>query len=221
MFPRSIIVLKNKYEDILPDNISYLIANYTGDCPICLQYFCKPVTSYCEHIYCEECIYESLEFSKECPVCRKEISRLFNVDLHIRETNLEYICFKLLSNIDMMIKNVSEYSKYPYEKIYYCQDVHKVSKDEKKSFCSTLFVPKKAETKKYFYQSVDGQPYYLDNNLISSIIRKEGIKNLPKYIFGKVLEIKEVVFKKDKSKSLGHLRDGSIIYITKISIKED
>ncbi|KAF9758296.1 LON peptidase N-terminal domain and RING finger protein 3 [Nosema granulosis] len=219
MFPRSIVVLKDKDGGMLPKNISHIICKYTGDCPICLQYFYQPVISFCEHVYCKECIYESLEFSVECPICKKEISQLFKVDLHIKEEISEYICLKLLCDADMNIKNVSEYINYPYQKIYYSQDIQKKCKTVKKRFSSNLYVPNK-DRKNYFYQSADGQPYFLDNQILSSIIRREGIKGLPRYVYGKIEEIKEVVFAKERFKTLSHLDSGSIIYIIKIYTNE-
>ncbi|EOB13572.1 RING finger protein [Nosema bombycis CQ1] len=212
MFPKSVIVLKKKEIGVLPDNIHHLKIKYSGDCPICLQFHTNPVTSYCEHVYCRDCIYESLDFTLECPICKKEISRLFDVHLNLKEDVGEFLCFKLLSDLEMTLRPESEYLKYPYQKIYFLEE--ESNKPQKKSFKSSLYEIKSTPT--YFYQSVDGQPYFLDNEILSRIIRREGIKNLPRLLYGKIESVKESLV--GKKKNLKHLHEETVIYIVKIII---
>lgn len=44
------------------------------NCAICLENFDKGMLLPCQHIYHQECIYEWLKASKNCPVCREEIT---------------------------------------------------------------------------------------------------------------------------------------------------
>lgn len=74
---------------------------YVGDmlseeliCDICLNPFVKPMTTPCNHIFCEGCIIQSLEQVEEnCPVCRKEIS------MDKLEPNKELILHNFLSKL--------------------------------------------------------------------------------------------------------------------------
>ncbi|XP_050348911.1 uncharacterized protein LOC126772524 [Nymphalis io] len=46
-----------------------------GDCPICMEELGKaPVSSTkCGHIFCSNCLEQSLKFEKRCPTCRKSL----------------------------------------------------------------------------------------------------------------------------------------------------
>lgn len=46
-------------------------------CPICLEYLTskrKPTSTRCGHVYCEECIQQTLTMSKKCPKCQAGIT---------------------------------------------------------------------------------------------------------------------------------------------------
>ncbi|CAL9144549.1 unnamed protein product [Musa hybrid cultivar] len=50
--------------------------NEAGDlCAICLDRMRAPVVLHCEHVFCEDCIYQWFERERTCPICRAQIRR--------------------------------------------------------------------------------------------------------------------------------------------------
>ncbi|KQK01087.1 E3 ubiquitin-protein ligase RNF4 isoform X2 [Brachypodium distachyon] len=43
----------------------------TYTCPVCWGELVEPSSTICGHIFCTDCIKQSLEFQKKCPTCRK------------------------------------------------------------------------------------------------------------------------------------------------------
>jgi len=48
------------------------------ECALCYRLFYKPVTTACGHTYCKECINTSLNYSPNCPICRRKIPTKHN-----------------------------------------------------------------------------------------------------------------------------------------------
>ena len=46
------------------------------ECRICMCPFKEPHTTPCGHVFCKQCIYTSFRVKKECPMCRKKITRI-------------------------------------------------------------------------------------------------------------------------------------------------
>jgi len=44
------------------------------ECALCYRLFYRPVTTVCGHTYCKECILTSLNYSTNCPICRRKLS---------------------------------------------------------------------------------------------------------------------------------------------------
>nr|XP_026493774.1 E3 ubiquitin-protein ligase RNF4-like [Vanessa tameamea] len=44
-----------------------------GDCPICMEELgkCPMSSTNCGHVFCSNCLEQSLKFEKRCPTCRK------------------------------------------------------------------------------------------------------------------------------------------------------
>ncbi|EAL61280.1 hypothetical protein DDB_G0292312 [Dictyostelium discoideum AX4] len=47
--------------------------SYDYNCWVCFELFTEPVTLYCSHSFCKECIEKSYHIEQLCPFCRKEI----------------------------------------------------------------------------------------------------------------------------------------------------
>ena len=61
-------------------------------CPICLSEYKHPQTTKCGHIFCRECIEQSLKYSSFCPTCKTPLRTLrgnqpiggqMNVQVHV------------------------------------------------------------------------------------------------------------------------------------------
>ncbi len=39
------------------------------NCIICFEYFTDPVTLYCGHTFCKNCIVETVSRTHKCPIC--------------------------------------------------------------------------------------------------------------------------------------------------------
>ena len=50
------------------------VARAAASCPICLDVLHEPVVSPCGHVFCYDCVRQSLAYSMTCPVCRRPIS---------------------------------------------------------------------------------------------------------------------------------------------------
>jgi hypothetical protein len=44
------------------------------ECSICLEKHVLPVTTVCGHVFCFECIRQTLQANRSCPLCRSEVS---------------------------------------------------------------------------------------------------------------------------------------------------
>lgn len=80
------------YENVLPSFMNYkpkndplfnqnnfdieIMKNYffIEKCPICLNQIKKYIKlNNCEHIFCNKCLLKWLNYSKNCPICRRSI----------------------------------------------------------------------------------------------------------------------------------------------------
>lgn len=117
------------------------------ECPICTQFIFKPISLYCGHSFCKDCLKQALENRPACPVCRNP--SFLNVS-------------ELKENI--LLKNIVE-SKYPdYYKERHLEasnsfsEIKSVNKiDEIVNFNGKLIIEKTSSSEIYFpflqYQS--------------------------------------------------------------------
>ncbi|KAJ8976125.1 hypothetical protein NQ317_019390 [Molorchus minor] len=58
----------------IPENIACASTTSTKICVLCADTIKSPCATYCGHIFCWNCIYDSLKYQKFCPVCRENIN---------------------------------------------------------------------------------------------------------------------------------------------------
>lgn len=46
---------------------------FRHSCAVCLEYVKSPHSTICGHIYCGECIKNSIKIFKKCPTCNKKL----------------------------------------------------------------------------------------------------------------------------------------------------
>ncbi|KAJ6830539.1 E3 ubiquitin-protein ligase RNF4-like isoform X1 [Iris pallida] len=46
----------------------------TFNCPLCLHELAEPCSTVCGHIFCRQCITDSIQKQKKCPTCRKKLT---------------------------------------------------------------------------------------------------------------------------------------------------
>lgn len=61
------------------------------ECSLCFRLFYQPITTICGHTYCKNCLISSLQYSKNCPLCRAKLfdhPSQFNHSINIVLANL-------------------------------------------------------------------------------------------------------------------------------------
>jgi len=43
------------------------------ECSLCFRVFYQPVTTICGHVFCKQCLFSSLKYSIQCPLCRHKL----------------------------------------------------------------------------------------------------------------------------------------------------
>lgn len=162
------VVLKSKTRGLEYSNVSYFIKKYVSDCSICLQFPKNSLLTECNHVFCKNCLTEMIKFSDRCPICALFVKHVFNVKLILLREVKDFICFKKVKT-----SYNAEYFSYPFLSIYY-------------------ETPAIFKNTKLIYQSADGQPYFLCQQIVNKLNRK---KHLPDMICGFIRNIKEVVVK--------------------------
>jgi hypothetical protein len=191
IFHTNKVVLKNKQDGLINNNVSYFIKKYVSDCCICLQYPRDSVIIDCNHVFCRCCLEEMIKFSCKCPICSSVVRNVFKVMLVLLEDISEYILFKRIISSES-----KDYFDYPYSSVYYLDTVE----------CY--------KSNSYCYQSHDGQNYFLSCKILNKL--KKQVDTMPEFIYGRVKKIKEVVY--NKKYCINHLLEESIIYIVDIGI---
>lgn len=75
------------------------------ECSICLDYYIKPVSTYCGHNYCHLCIEKSLLESNSCPLCKTkiDINKLVKTKVLGKQTKFH-------------VENLIQYDQLDYDK---------------------------------------------------------------------------------------------------------
>ncbi|KAI5149633.1 hypothetical protein ENBRE01_1406 [Enteropsectra breve] len=174
-------VYKNKAVEKSFDNSLYFFSKFTGDCPICIEYHSDPHILPCGHAFCKECLQQSASFSRNCPVCNAFYWNWKPVQFFFTEEIKGDILLKRVEIKSITEGTWSSFYEYPYSCVYY-----ENSEEDPVVFLEEKPRPVKRTSGlnesqiEYFYQSVDGQLYFLDAN------DYKRYKHMPEYIYGKI-----------------------------------
>ena len=170
------------YEDAL-----YFYVKFDSDCSICLEYHTNPYILPCGHIFCMECINDSImsEFKDACCVCRRcfRLKDLKKVVFFFKNTINDFILFK---RIDHNKSNLT-FFEYPHATEY----------NENEN----------ATRVKHFYQSADGQLYFLNSK------QKYLTKNKPLYLAGHIKRIERFEGSNHNMPEYKHMKRYQTFYI--------
>lgn len=119
--------IKQRLENIIV-SCKYLINSFENNCkvseencPICHCEFEDPIITDCGHHFCYECINQVLNFNKkECPICRKVISKskIFKLDKVSNENDvIDELVFKYGTKLAKLIKICKQILLNPDNKI--------------------------------------------------------------------------------------------------------
>ena len=119
--------VKQRLENIII-SCKYLINSFENNCkiseencPICHCEFEDPIITDCGHNFCYECINQVLDFNKkECPICRKVISKskIFKLDKVSNKNNvIDELVFKYGTKLAKLIKLCKQILLNPDNKI--------------------------------------------------------------------------------------------------------
>lgn len=62
------------YQDsIIKENVSYA-SDSSKVCILCVESRKNTCTTFCGHLFCWQCIYDSLKHQQSCPICREPIN---------------------------------------------------------------------------------------------------------------------------------------------------
>ena len=80
-------------------------------CSICLDNINNGSVTKCGHIFCTECIKNSLKYKKKCPMCKKELefNEVFLINKKIKDNNINQLIEKYgskLGKLIMIIRNI-------------------------------------------------------------------------------------------------------------------
>jgi hypothetical protein len=93
------------------DNITELSINIIDECIICLGEYVNPYTLSCEHIFCNNCIIDSINKNNRlCPLCRNIINAEDLLQLNIPD---------IIDNVNYIYRNAAIESVLNYEPLNY------------------------------------------------------------------------------------------------------
>ncbi|KAI5170913.1 hypothetical protein PAEPH01_1549 [Pancytospora epiphaga] len=207
-------VYKDKYVSQSFDNTLYFYARFNGNCPICLSYHNTPCVIPCGHTFCSTCLDTLSEFSRNCPVCTSFYWASRPVRFFFLEQISETVLFVRLRRSILLSDSTTGFFDCPYHFSYY--ESLEPSEYSSKPDVS-LVSPYKYTTNSdkqaadhTFYQSVDGQLYFIDPKTIILW------RNLPKYVYGTIKSISSYKSSECKYKELAHIPSEYQIHIVVI-----
>lgn len=185
-------------------NTLYFFVRYTNDCPICLSFFVDPQVLPCGHCYCHGCILQSTKYSKACPMCAAFFWIYKPAKFFFVEEIKDQILLRKCCNASITNSQAKNFFDQPHS-LEYFQEV-----SEGSSGRVELMLPGKRIQNHEFYQSNDGQLYFLDPKVVRSF------KTMPEYIFCTIKARHECFVNYDKYPELCHIPSGTKIVILRI-----
>ena len=198
-------VFKNKTIEKAFKNAEFFFTTYNSDCPICLEFFENPQILPCGHCFCHLCVTMTLEFTKNCPLCSEFFWIFKPVKFYFTETIKEFILLRRLKSNDVNNKNAINFYTFPFALEYFEEDI-KINNRYDECTYQNRGITKFDD----FYQSHDGQLYFLDPKTTKSLTTK------PEYIYSKIISRDDCTIDYREFPNLTHIPSGTRIVIIKI-----
>jgi len=104
-------ITDSKYMLSILNKLNNKIEDEDKECSICLDVICDGSVTKCGHIFCVECIKNSLKYKKKCPMCKKEldINDVFLINKKIKNDNTNSLIEKYgskLGKLIMIVRNI-------------------------------------------------------------------------------------------------------------------
>lgn len=185
-------------------NTLYFFVKYTNDCPICLSFFVDPQVLPCGHCYCHGCIQQSVKYSKACPMCDAFFWIYKPAKFFFVEEIKDHVLLRRCCNASITNSHAKNFFDQPHSLEYFQEITEGLSRKVE------LMLPNKRYRNHEFYQSNDGQLYFLDPRVV------RGFKTMPEYIFCTIKAKHECFVSYDKYPELCHIPSGTKIVILHI-----
>lgn len=208
-------VFKNRKIEKSFKNAEFYFTSYSSDCPICLDFYNNPQILPCGHCYCLLCISKSCEFTKNCPICSEFFWIYKPVKFYFKEQIGESILLKRISVSEIKNNKKENFFEFPYSFEYFLSDSDQVGDiqasgqigNDIQTGGDTESIKSFVNSDNSFYQSNDGQLYFLDNKIAKSL------KTHPTYIFIPIKESYECFIDYKEFPNLLHIPSGTLITI--------
>lgn len=202
------------------------------DCSICLDFFEIPQILPCGHCFCLSCISRASEFTRRCPLCSEFFWIYKPVRICLTEKIENTILLKRLELSDVCARREIDFYDFPYSLEYYLNSSDSIS-IELENISLKNEVGNSSESNRYnaitrsnlnkicsvgtcnskrqiFYQSHDGQLFFLDPKVVDSL------KSKPLFIYSNIKTKRECSIDHREFPSLSHIPSGTRIVIVVI-----
>lgn len=196
-------VYKTKHIERAFKNTLYFFVKYTTDCPICLSFFNDPQVLPCGHCYCHTCILRSVKYSKICPMCADFFWIYKPAKFFFVEEIRDQVLLRRCCNASITNSQARDFFDQPHS-LEYFQEIPESSTSGRIELVSH---DRKHQRNHEFYQSDDGQLYFLDPKVVRSF------KSKPEYIFCNIKTRHECFVNYCKYPELSHVPSGIKVVI--------
>lgn len=206
-------VYKNKSTERGFKNAEYYFVKYIMDCPICLDFFVDPQVLPCGHCYCQGCIKRCSEYTKVCPMCAEFFWIFKPVQFFFAQDIKDSVLLRRCHSIDIYNSHSHNFHTYPFS-LEYFEDVTVTNSE---GVQTVVRRPENVSGRKLtnfiFYQSNDGQLYFLDPKISNKM------KSQPLYIYGRIRERYECSINYERFPELSHIPPGVFIVVLTLHSK--
>lgn len=198
-------VFKNKNIEKAFKNAEFFFTSYNSDCPICLEFFENPQILPCGHCFCHLCVTMALEFTKNCPLCAEFFWIFKPVKFYFTEAIEEFILLRKVQSYDVGNSKAINFYTFPFALEYFEEDIL-INNKQSENIC----INKQHTRHNDFYQSNDGQLYFLDPEITKAMASK------PEFIYSKITSRYDCIIDYKEFPNLSHIPSGTRIVIITI-----